>query len=157
MTISTVISRPFGAVYDVFSPSLRPRIAAPSGRGLAVDVELGADGDLAVAEQEDLFAAGDDRRDDGAGLDDAGALRSLAHRGGLEQVLERADAGLLLALLVLGGVVAAVLLEVALFARGLDALGDLLAAGRREVLELGGEAVVGILGEEGHGGIAGHV
>ena len=43
-------------------------------RGLAVDVELGVDRDLAVAEQEDLFAAGDDRRDDGAGLDDAGAL-----------------------------------------------------------------------------------
>nr|BFF12037.1 hypothetical protein GCM10025699_33400 [Microbacterium flavescens] len=72
-------------------------------------------------------------------------------------MLERADARLLLALLVLRRVVAAVLLEVALLASGFDALRDLLPAGGREVLELGGEAVVGILSEEGHGGIAGHV
>src|SRR5690606_17421342 len=57
---------------------------------------------------------------------------------------------LLLALLVLGGVVAAVLLQVALLAGCLDALGDLLAARGREVLELGGEAVVRLLCEEGH-------
>ena len=106
-------------------------------RCLAVDVELGADGDLAVAEQEDLFVAGDDRRDDGAGLDDAGALRAPRRPSAVfSRCCERADAGLLLALLVLGGVVAAVLLEVALFARGFDPLGDLLAAGRRELLEL---------------------
>src|SRR6478752_2690389 len=96
-------------------------------RGLAVDVELAADGDLAVAEQEDLLAAGDDGGDHGARLDDAVALGRLADRRGLEQLLQGADARLLLALLVLGGVVAAVLLEVAFFAGGLDALGDLFA------------------------------
>ncbi len=85
------------------------------------------------------------------------ALRRFADRGVLEQVLEGADAGLLLALLVLGRVVAAVLLQVALFAGGRDPLGDLFATGRGELLELVRKAIVGILREEGHGGIAGHV
>jgi hypothetical protein len=54
-------------------------------------------------------------------------------------------------------VVAAVLLEVALFAGGLDALGDLLTPGRREVLELGVQPVVGVLREERDGSVAGLV
>jgi hypothetical protein len=52
--------------------------------------------------------------------------------------------------------VAAVLLEVALLAGGLDARRDLLAPRGGEVLELGGETVVGVLREEGHRGIVRH-
>src|SRR6185437_16422542 len=111
-------------------------------RRLAVDVECAVRRDLAVAEQEDLLAAGNERRDHRAGLDDTGADRHLADLGMLQQLLESADAGLLLALLVLRGVVAAVLLEIALFACCLDALRDLLATGRRQLLELTGEPVV---------------
>ena len=51
----------------------------------------------------------------------------LADLGAAQHVLELADPGLDLALLVLGGVVAAVLLEVALVAGGADPLDDLLA------------------------------
>src|SRR5690606_17961489 len=75
---------------------------------LAVDVEVRVRGDLATAEEEHLFAAGDDGGHDGARLDDTGAGRRLADRGILQQRLQRADAGLLLALLVLRRVIAAV-------------------------------------------------
>ena len=75
---------------------------------------------------------------------------------GAQQLCELADAGLLLALLVLGGVVAAVLLEVALFTRGLDPLGDLLATVRRELRELRREAVERLLREPGDGGVLRH-
>ena len=85
--------------------------------------------------------------------DDSGRLADLR---AAEQLGELADARLLLALLVFRGVVAAVLLEVALFTRGLDALGDLLATARRELLELGGESIEGLLGEPGDGGVLRH-
>ena len=89
--------------------------------------------DLAGAEQErlDLVVVVADELvgDDHAGLDDAVVGRGLADLRAAEHVLELADPGLLLALLVLGGVVAAVLLEVALVARGADLLDDLLARG----------------------------
>src|SRR5690606_35402933 len=81
------------------------------------------------------------------------ALGCIADGGVLQQMLHRADARLLLALLILRGVVAAVLLEVALFPRSLDALRDLFAARGRELLEFGGEAVVRLLCEEGHLGV----
>jgi hypothetical protein len=55
-----------------------------------------------------------------------------------------------------GGVVPAVLLEVTLFTRGFDALGDLLATVRRELRELRREAVVGLLREPGDGGVLRH-
>jgi hypothetical protein len=70
--------------------------------------------------------------------------------------LELADAGLHPALLVLGGVVLGVLAQVAVAPRLLDLGGDLLAALGLERLELGLEAVVGILAEVrlGHGGFS---
>src|SRR5690606_4548971 len=88
---------------------------------LAVDVEIARSGDLAASEQEDLLVAGDQSRHDRARLDDAAAGRSLPDLGRLQQLLERADARFLFALLILGRVVAAVLLEVALFACSFDA------------------------------------
>ena len=54
----------------------------------------------------------------GAAVSEAG--RGGADLGGAQQLLELADPGLLLALLLAGGVVAAVLLEVALLAAGVD-------------------------------------
>ena len=75
------------------------------------------------------LVAGDLRGHDGADLDDAVALRRLADGGGAQQLRQLTDARLDLALLVLGGVVAAVLLEVALLASRLDLLGDVDARG----------------------------
>ena len=74
----------------------------------------------------------------GAALDDLGRL---------EQVLELADAALHVALLVLGGVVVAVLAEVAHQAGRLDLLRDLDPPTGREVVELGLQPVVGGAGE----------
>jgi hypothetical protein len=73
------------------------------------------------------------------------ALGGLAHGRVAQQLGELADAGLDLALLVLGGVVAAVLLQVALFASGLDLLRDVGARRAAELLELRRQAVVGLL------------
>ena len=81
--------------------------------------------------QEDLLVARDLGGDHSARLDDAVALGSVAHRRVAQQFGQHADAGLDLALLVLGGVVAAVLLEVALFAGRLDLLCDVAARPRR--------------------------
>ena len=64
-------------------------------------------------------------------------VAALDDLGGLEQVLELADAALHVALLVLGGVVVAVLAEVAHQAGRLDLLGDLDPTPRGEVVELG--------------------
>ena len=71
-----------------------------------------------------------------AGGDDA-LVAALDDLGGLEHVLELADAALHVALLVLGGVVVAVLAEVADQSGRLDLLGDLDAAPGGEVVELG--------------------
>ena len=72
--------------------------------------------------------------------------RRLADPRLAQQVGELTDAGLLLALLVLGGVVAAVLLEVALLAAGVDLRGHRRAAGH-QLVELGLQPVVGFLGQ----------
>src|SRR3954464_342764 len=48
---------------------------------LAVDGEVGAGRDLAVADEEHALVAGDRRGDDGAGLDDAVALGRRADGG----------------------------------------------------------------------------
>src|SRR5690606_4708659 len=92
---------------------LQPENRLTEGAGLAIDVQLVIRGDLTASEQEDLFAASDHRGHDGTGLDNAAARRSLAHACGLEQRLQAPDTRLLLTLLIFGGMVAAVLFEVA--------------------------------------------
>ena len=62
-------------------------------------------------------------------------------------MLELTDPALHVALLVLGGVVAGVLLEVAFLAGALDLVGDLDAAAGGEIVELGLQAVEGLLGQ----------
>ena len=75
------------------------------------------------------------------------------HLDVLEQGLELADAGLHLPLEVLGGVVVAVLAQVAQGPGGLDLLGDLHPAPGGQVFQLGHQAVVGGLGEVGRHGL----
>src|SRR5690606_28006780 len=65
------------------------------------------------------------------------------------ELLQDANARLDLALLLLGGVIAAVLFEVAFFARGLDALGDLGSPFALKMLELGFAAVESLLRQPG--------
>ena len=85
---------------------------------------------------------------------DHARLGRLDDLGVLEQRLELADAPLHVALLVLGRVVVAVLREVAQLAGALDLGGDLDAAPRGEVVELGAQPVVRLLGQlvRFHGG-----
>jgi hypothetical protein len=66
-------------------------------------------------------------------------------------VLEQDDPGLDLALLILGRVVAAVLLQVALVAGRLDLLRDIDAPRSGKVVKLGLEPVVRLLGQPGDG------
>ena len=82
--------------------------------------------------------------------------RAVLHRvaaGGLDDLrvldhgLEVPDAAFHLPLLVLGGVVVAVLGQVAQLAGGLDLAGDVRAAVRGQLLELRDQPVVGRLGE----------
>ena len=73
----------------------------------------------------------------------------------LEQGLELTDAGFHLPLGVLGRVVVAVLLEVTQGAGRLDLLGDLDPATGGQVLQLGGQALEGALGELGRFGVVG--
>ena len=106
-------------------------------------------GDLARAEQEllGLVVAGELDGDDGARSRRwSTVVGAVADPRLAQQVGQLADAGLLLALLVLGGVVAAVLLEVALFAAGVDLRGHRRAAGH-QLVELGLQPVVGFLGQ----------
>ncbi len=77
----------------------------------------------------------------GTGQGDTGLLGRFADLGVVEQVLQLADAGLLLALLFAGGVVAAVLAQVALFAAVIDFGGDDRTIGD-QVIELGLESVM---------------
>jgi hypothetical protein len=70
-------------------------------------------------------------------------------------VHELEDAALSLALLLLGGVVAAVFAQVAFVSGGLDFLGNLDAPCPREVVQLRLEPVIRLLGEPGDGVIAG--
>ena len=74
------------------------------------------------------LVAGDVGGHEHAGLDDAVIAGASPTRRVAQNVRELADAGLDLALLFLGGVVAAVFLEVAFFAREFDLLGDFDAA-----------------------------
>ena len=82
-------------------------------------------------------------------VDDDPCVAALDDLGVLEDVLELADAALHVALLVLGRVVVAVLAEVAEQAGRLDLLGDLDAAARGEVVELGLQPFVRGAGELG--------
>ena len=86
-------------------------------------------------------------RDDRAGRDRAVGAAALDDLGVLEERLELADAALHLALLVLGGVVVAVLGEVAELAGRLDLAGDLDPAAGGEVLVLGLQPLVRGAGE----------
>jgi hypothetical protein len=79
------------------------------------------------------------------------------YMGVLEHVTKLADARLVLALLLLGRVVAAVLLEVALFSSCLDARGDLRAQGALALLELSAQAVESLLRQPHLGGGLVHV
>ena len=92
---------------------------------------------------------------DHAGGDGVRRRRGVADLGGAQQFLELPDPGLLLALLLAGGVVAAVLLEVALLASGVDLRGD-DGAVRDQLVELVLEPVVGLLGQPGHLRVHGH-
>ena len=74
----------------------------------------------------------------------------LADLGGAQHRLQLGDAALLLALLLAGRVVAAVLLEVALLAAVVDLLGH-RGPVVDERLQLAGKAVVGLLGQPGGG------
>ena len=85
---------------------------------------------------------------------DGAVVLGLADLGAQQHRLELLDLALELALLLAGGVVAAVLLEVALVAGGADPRHDLLAAGTLDLLELGRELVVGVLGQP-DGGLLG--
>src|SRR5690606_5714384 len=116
-----------------------------------VDREAGTGLELAGGEQEllglVLVVADEAVGDLHAGLDHTVVGRGLADLGAPEGVLELEDAPLELALLLAGGVVAAVLHEVALLARRADALHDLGALGALELLELGDELVVAVAGQ----------
>jgi len=96
-----------------------------------------------------LVAIGEAHGDGHAGLHDAVVRGCLADAGTVQQLGQLADARLLLALLLLGGVVAAVLAKVTLLARGLDPGGQLVATFARHVVELGLEPVVRLLGQPG--------
>jgi len=86
-------------------------------------------------------------RDDAAGRDHVRGGR-LADLGRAEQLLELPDPGLLLALFLSGGVVAAVLPEVPLFTPGVDLCGDDRPSGD-QLVELRLQPVVGLLGQPG--------
>jgi len=103
-------------------------------------------GDLLAAQGEDLLFAGHLRGDDRAGRDRA-VVGRLADLGVLQGLLELDDARLIEPRLLAGRVIAGVLPQVTLLAGRFNALGDLLALGRLAVLELGGQAVVGLLCE----------
>src|SRR5690606_39421923 len=114
-----------------------------------VDVELSAR-HLARAEQERHLVARDVRRDDHAGLDDAVVLWR-ADLGLLELGAQLCGARVVESELLTGGVVAAVLGEVALGAGSGDARHDLVAARTRQTLELGLHPVVRFLGQPRRG------
>ncbi len=150
-TVSTfrtvTVSEPFGASYEIVSPCGCP-VECRSERRRRADHVGVLDDFLHVADEVPLgHVVGIALVDDGV------HLRGLDDLGVLEQVLELADATLHVPLLVLGGVVAGVLLEVALFAGDFDLVGDLDAATRRQIVEFRLELVVGGLRElrVGHG------
>ena len=95
-----------------------------------------------------LVVTFEDDGHDGPGSDHVHApSRQLDDLGVLQDALEVQDPALHLALLLLGGVVVAVLGEVAQFAGRLDLAGDVDASAGGEVLVLGGEAGMRVGGE----------
>src|SRR6185312_9395575 len=88
-------------------------------------------------------------RDHHAGRGRPGLARGRADLRVLEQLAQLEGAGVHLALLLLGRVVAAVLPQVAFLAGGLDLLSDLDAVRTLEILQLGLQTVVRILGKPG--------
>src|SRR5689334_16130160 len=112
---------------------------------------------LELAVGDAFLAGGDEERlgvllvavvedgDDGAGQRHTGLLRGLADLGEAEQILQLADTGFLLALLIAGRVVAAVLAEVALFAAVVDLRGDDRAV-RDQLVEFGLQALECLFG-----------
>src|SRR5215212_5457285 len=129
-------------------PCLVPVDGRAERRLLAVDVERGV-GDFAAAEQEGQLLTAEVDGDHHARRYDAVVGGCGADLRALQQLGQLADPDLLLALLLLGGVVAAVLAEVALVSGGLDLLGDLGPAVPREVVTLGLQPVVRLLGQPG--------
>ena len=111
---------------------------------------------LARGQQErDLLVVADEA--DGhrhAGADHAIRARRLADPGVLQNVLELEDPAFLLALLLLGRVVTAVLAQVSLVAGSLDLFRDIDAPLHREIVELGLKPVVRLLGKPGDAFIA---
>jgi hypothetical protein len=84
---------------------------------------------------------------DGARFHDAVALGNITDHRVLEHAGQRANPIFHLRLLVFSGVVPAVLFQVALFARDLDALGNFGATAGGELFKLESESVVGLLGQ----------
>ena len=80
-------------------------------------------------------------------VDDGVDAQRLGDLSVLEEVLELTDATLHVPLLVLGGVIAGVLAQVALLAGAFDLLGDLDATAGGQVVELGLQTVDGGSGE----------
>ena len=141
-TISICRVLPLGASNSTVAPFGAPTIAAPSGDCGENDLDpVVVVLDLAGAQQEllGLVVADEAVGDDLARRDHAVVVGRVGD-GDLEHLLELEDPGLDLALLVLGGVVAAVLLQVTLVAGSTDPLDDLLALGTAQVLELGRES-----------------
>src|SRR5690606_22248246 len=90
--------------------------------------------------------AGELERDSGSVTDRAfGRILRPAHACVLEEVLELPDARLVAPLVLFGGVVPAVLLEVALFAGQLDRFADLRPGHLSALGEFLGQPVVGVL------------
>ena len=135
---------------------------AGAGEGLAqrrrrgIHLDAGGLGLFARADEERLVlvVAVEADGDEHARAGHAVADRRVADLGRAQQLLQLHDPALLLALLLAGGVVAAVLLEIALFAPVVDLLGH----GRAVVdqsLQLVRQPVVGVLGQPGDGGVVG--
>ena len=158
--ISTISTRrlPRGAAYSTVSPTAWPSSACPSGRPGRHHGEVALallDGPDEVVRRVVRVVALVAEGDDGAVGDRAVGRAAAFDDGGLlEHLLELADPRLHLPLAVLGGVVVAVLLQVAEGPCRLDEGGDLDAAARGEVLELGLEALVGVTCQLGVGGVA---
>src|SRR5690606_21967632 len=113
-------------------------------RGLGgVDLQIVLAGALAAGTDEEgllgVLVAVVVGADDGTDERDAGLGGRLADLGVGQQVVDRPDAGLFLALLLTRGVVAGVLLEIALFAPLVDLGGDDRTVGDQRLL-LGHEA-----------------
>src|SRR6266487_523289 len=130
---------------------LLPRDSAAQRRPGGVHVD-GRAAFLAGGEQEGdlILVAGEPDGHGHAGAHHALGPWRVAYLGVLQDVLDLPDPGLLLALLLLGGVVPAVLAQVALFSSGLDLLRDLYTRGAGQIVKLRFQPVVCFLGEPGN-------